>query len=180
MLTESIARRYAKALFNIAVERRILDQVASDIASVLEVTSLEKRFYDLLLSPRLPAKSKKQLFTKLFPKIQEVTRNFLFLLVDKRREVLLPEVVVQYKRLMEEYKKIQPVCVVSASDIPPAVIELLTQNLERYLKKKVTLHVSCDPEILGGLVISIGDIRIDGSIKNKLEQLRDRLLRLPA
>ena len=176
MLTESIAKRYAKALFNIALEREILDQVESDMAHVLKAVSSEKRLYEVLISPRFPAKNKKELLVTIFAGINEITKNFLFLLMDKRRETLLSDVINQYKLLLDEHIKVQPVCVMSATAIPPTVAESLTKQLEQALKKKVTLHVEENPDILGGMIIQIGDMRIDGSVKHKLEQLRECLM----
>lgn len=176
MLTESIAKRYAKALFNIAIERKILDQVEADIIYVMNAVSSEKRLYEILISPRLPAKAKKNLLLAVFSGISEVTRNFLFLLMDKRRETLLSDVVSQYKLLLDEHRKIQQVCVVSAEPVPSVVTESLTKKLEQALNKKIVLHLKEDPDILGGLIIQIGDVRIDGSIKHKLEQLKEQLV----
>lgn len=176
MLTESIAKRYAKALFNIAFERKILDQVESDIIYVMDAVSSEKRLYEVLISPRLNAKAKKNLLVAVFSGISEVTRNFLFLLMDKRRETLLSDVVTQYKLLLDEHRKIQQVCVVSAAPIPSIVAESLTKQLEQGLNKKIVLHVQENPDILGGMIIQIGDLRMDGSIKTKLEQLKEHLV----
>lgn len=180
MLTESIAKRYAKAIFTIAIERQALVQVSVELNRIVEIFNSQKDFREVLVSPCKPSAIKKKLFSALFPQIYEMARNFIFLLIDKRREFLLPEVAQQYKQLMDEYQKIQLVFVYAAFPVPNVVLEDLKRSIENSLQKKITLNVRLDPELLGGLVIQIGDTRIDGSIKAKLEQLRDHLVGLSA
>lgn len=177
MRASALARRYAGALFAAAKDADLIDQVESDLGLLTFTLESTPRLGEVLTHPLIPADRKKEIVAGLFrDKVQGVTLDFLYLLIDKRRSEVLEDVEQEYVRLANEYRNVLPVRVTSAIPLTSEEAAALRKKLEQSTGKKVELQLSEDAEIIGGLTIQIGDKVIDGSVRGYLQSLRERLL----
>jgi len=177
MRQSALARRYAGALFQAAKEAGEIENVESDLGLVSYSLEANPRLREVLTHPLIPGSRKKEITAEVFAaSVQDVTLDFLYLVTDKRREAILPDIEIEYVRFANDYRNVVPVQVTSAVQLSPDEIGLLRGRLERFTGKSVELQFSEDPLIIGGLVIQIGDTVIDGSVKGYLSSLREKLL----
>ena len=171
MSTSQISRRYARALFDLIQEgtdlRGDLEKVAA-AASADEVAVL-------LASPEYPADLKKQVIVKVAGDISGEIDSLVGMLTARGKESLLPEIHALVEEMLHLAESELDADVVVATSIDPALQEKLTAALTASTGKKVRIKVSEDKSILGGLVVRIGDRKIDYSLRTKLSGLRREL-----
>lgn len=176
MLIESIARRYAKALFDAAVAEKKPDLVRDELKEFIATLDWESKLKAIWNSAQMPNDNKKKFVEKSFPALSSIVHNFLFILIDKHREKILWKVLEEYEALLLEFYNQVYVQVKAAVAVPAPVQSELKEQLSKKLGKRVELLTSEDPSLVGGMVIQIGDRIIDSSIRTKLEGLREELL----
>jgi F-type H+-transporting ATPase subunit delta len=170
-----VARRYAQALMSIADEQHSIDAIAADLEVIGAAIRGSRDLHLLIASPVIREGKKQAVFEELFGKhVGRVTRGFVTLLIQKHREVLLPEVVEQFSELRDEKQGILNVDVGGSTELSRAQEGDLVQRLEQHTGKKVRLHFAVDKAIKGGLVVRIGDTVLDASVRRQLERLRER------
>ena len=101
--------------------------------------------------------------------------NLILLMLQRRRIDQLPRVAAEFRRLDNQRKGITQASATSAAELTPAEVEALTSKLEQFTGGRVELDVAVDPSLLGGLVVRVGDRLIDGSVRGRLERLRNQL-----
>lgn len=172
-----VASRYAAALFGIAQRDEVIDAVSRDIALIERFLAEVPNLRVVLLQPLLSQPKKLKVVTDAFDdRITATTLNFLKLLIRKRREGLIDECIREYRaRVAEHYNTVDAVAH-SAVPLTQAQKELLTQNLQKTLGKTVHLTAEVDSTMLGGLVVRIGDMIIDGGIHGRLRRLQEHLM----
>jgi F-type H+-transporting ATPase subunit delta len=177
MKNTRVARRYALAFLKSTPDLTTAQKLAADLDLVRETVRRSREFRVLLSSPVVSVEKKRAILRQLFAtKVREETLSFLDLLTEKRREALVPEVIEQFKVLLDEQMGIVNVDVVSAVDLTPPQQQAITKELERRVKKTVRLRMMKDAAIKGGLVVKIGDTVLDASVTHHLERLRQRLV----
>jgi F-type H+-transporting ATPase subunit delta len=135
------------------------------------------RLAETLNHPLIPTARKKAIVADIFKgKVQDVTLRFLELVIDKRREQILPEVEPEYVRLANEYRDIVSVIVTSAVTLSAGEVTALKKKLDEFTGKNAELELREDAELIGGLTARIGDTVIDGSVRGYLASLREQLL----
>jgi F-type H+-transporting ATPase subunit delta len=173
----AVARRYARALFELAQAKGLMDQVDQELGMVVEAIQshplLKAAMADVLLQPEV----KQDLIEKLFAqKVSELVKNFLHLVVRKRREASLAEMYQAYLDLANEARGIVEVEVRSAVPLPAETVQALETKLVSKLGKRVTFKTQVAPELLGGLVVRVGDELMDGSVQTRLKRIHERLI----
>ncbi len=177
MRLSALALRYAGALFAAAREANAVDAVESDLGMITWSLGEVPRLEETLTHPLIPAARKKSIAESVFKgKVQDITLHFLRLVVDKRRESILPEVETEYVRLANDFRNVCIVNVTSAVALTDDEKAKLTEKLSRATGKTVRLALAEEPDLVGGLVVQIGDTVTDGSIKGNLASLREKLL----
>ena len=177
MRQTAITRRYAGALFEAAKSEDAVDRVESDLGLIAFSLENAPRLREVMVHPLIPAARKKEIAAEVFDgRVQEVTLHFLDLVIDKRREGILEEVEPEYVRLANEFRNVVPVRVTSAVPLTADEQSGLRKKLEKLTGKMVELQLAEDPELIGGLVVQIGDTVIDGSVRGYLASLREKLL----
>jgi F-type H+-transporting ATPase subunit delta len=176
MSQRTVARRYASALQQEARSEGVLDAVDADVdllrTSLQENRELERFFK----SPVIPREKKDDVLTALLEdRLHALTLRFLRLLVSKDRETITEDVLEAYHELRDEQRGIVDVHARVARPMADEDREALTGALEAQTGKTVRLHVEEEPDLLGGIVIRIGDRVFDGSVRNKLSNLHERL-----
>ena len=109
-------------------------------------------------------------------KVQPLTLNLLNLLVDKRRAGVLPQVYEEYERLVRSFQNIALATAVTAVPLDAAQQAALERSLEARTGKDIELKTEVDPAVMGGVLVRIGDTVLDGTVRGKLERLREQLL----
>jgi len=172
----SVARRYARALFDTANRAGSVEQVEEDLKGVYDVMQAAPRLERVLRAPTISSQRKRELLTQTFQsRVSPLTLRFLILLVDRRREDILKDVYGEYRRLADAYRNMLPVEVTAAVPLTDEERDTLVSGLSRRTGKRVTVRISIHPEIMGGLILRLGDTVIDGSVRTRLSQLREQL-----
>lgn len=179
MLIESIARRYAKAVFDAALAEKGIDTLGHELTNFVETLNQEKPLRDFWLSIRVPELRKKDFIRKLFPALSSLMGRFLFVLIDKRREKLIEKCAVEYEKLLLDFYNQVFAEVQVVVPMPVQVQAELKERLSQKLGKRVELLVTEDPSLLGGMVLRIGDRVVDGSLRSKLNGMKEALLSAP-
>lgn len=179
MLIESIARRYAKAIFDAAAAQKAADTVKLELLEFARAVERNIRLRSLWESRLASPETKKAMLKKGMPEVSTLTLRFLFVLIGKRREKLLEECVREYEKLLLEFYNQTTVDVQSAAPLPGTVQDELKARLSKMLGKNVSLILSENPALLGGMIVQVGDKVLDGSLRTKLETLREMLIATP-
>jgi F-type H+-transporting ATPase subunit delta len=172
MANETVARRYAVAIFQLATEQRAVDTVGKDlhlIADAIYEDETTKRFF---LSPVIERQEKERVLTAAFEgKAHDVALHTLLLLVRKRRESLLRAIVQQYDVLQMQARGAEPLTITSAKQLSQNELNQLVSRLEKIYGKTFDVTQNVDPNLIGGVRIAMGDRLIDGSVEGRLEEL---------
>ena len=170
------ARRYAESAFEIATRDSTIDRWRSDLdgaATVLEDPAVARGLSD----PTVPAELREQAISSGFgSKVSGPVLNLLKLLVQRGRIEDLPRIAEEFRRLDNQRLGIAPARVVSAAPLEPAEVKALIARLEQMTGGQIELAQEVDPSLLGGLVVRVGDRLIDGSVRGRLERLRNQLV----
>lgn len=172
----SAARRYGKALFQLAQKRGETEKIRGELAQLEDLLAQNRAFAQLLDHPLIPPPAKKAALSKALGEgfSREIV-SFLSLLSDRRRERLLPEIVAVYKELGDAARGVLEVEAQSAVPLEAREMEALRQTIERACGKEVRLVPQVVPGLLGGLRLRLGDRVLDGSLAGGLRQLGTRL-----
>ncbi|MFV0820083.1 F0F1 ATP synthase subunit delta [Legionella micdadei] len=176
--TTTIARPYAKAIFEHALATRKLSQW-SEMLHKLAVAALDEKARQFITSPTATVEQQVDLLMTLFAKeeSEEVSfvRNLVILLAQNKRIMLLPDIKAIFEVLRAEQEKTLRVDVISFSELSSAQQERLISSLSHRLQRQVTLILTIDKSLLGGAVIHAGDLVIDGSVRGRLNKLSSDL-----
>ncbi len=176
MQTETIARRYATAIFSLARKSDAVDRVGADLRSVSETIYGSENIRRFFLSPVFERTKKEELLAQAFgPRVGDIAMHATLLLVRKRREALLPGIVAAYAKLALAAAGKEPLEIVSARDLAPNELAEIVARLGRTYGKSFDVTARTDPSLLGGVRITMGDLRIDGSLAGRLDDLAREL-----
>jgi F-type H+-transporting ATPase subunit delta len=177
MNESKIPVRYARALFKAAENSHVLPEVAADVRQIQGVCQNSEEFILFLQSPVVKKSQKIDLMDKIFKEhVHPLTMRFLLLLSDNRREEWLPGICRNYLDLMQVHNNISPVVITTAEALVPEVRENIIRYLNLKTEKTIDLSERVNPEIIGGLILRIGDLQYDGSISNQLKKIKGILL----
>lgn len=176
MSQRTVARRYANALYEEADEAGVLEAVDDDVLMLRRSLTSNDELSRFFESPVISPEKKDDIVQSLLEdRIEPLTLQFLRLLVQKDRETLTKAILDQYQSLRDEQRGVVVARVQVAQPLADADRETLVEALEAKTGKSIRLQVEEEPELIGGLVIRIGDRVFDGSVRNQLTNLRDRL-----
>lgn len=174
-MVSKAARRYAKALLQSALEKDKLGKVKKDIRFIYETVEDSNDLRIFLKSPIIKSEDKLKALSDIFGKhISNETMDLLRLLSEKRREKLLKDICTGFLELYSEHMGIIRVDVVSAFELDTKQKEALQDELVERTGKKVEMDITVNPNLIGGLVVKIGDTVIDGSVKHKIRMLKNQ------
>jgi F-type H+-transporting ATPase subunit delta len=177
MAEAGVVSRYARALFEAAQSQGTVEQVGSDLEGIASIFKESPDLLRVLRAPVIPAERKAQLVRTAFgPRVSDLTLRFLEMVVQKRREEVLPEVPAEFQHLAYAMLNVLPVEVTTAVPLTPEERTALAASLGRRTGKRIRLVEKIEPELMGGMVLRLGDTIIDGSVQGQLQRLRQRLL----
>jgi F-type H+-transporting ATPase subunit delta len=173
----SITRRYAQALFHTAQRDGVTEKIEMDLETVDAILRATPTLLRIMRAPTIARARKKDLLQKVFAeKISGLALRFLYLIVDKRREVILPDINREFRALSYAHRNIQPVTARVARPMSAEERAELDRALEARTGKTIEILEEVDPSLIGGVVLRIGDTIIDGSVAGQLRRLRQRMI----
>ena len=167
-------KRYAQAVFELALENGRVDQWAEDLSIVAEVFQ-DPEFNALLKHADVPAADKRQAAETVLGGIDPLARNMVNLLVSRGMVDAIPEVCAEFTVLVDRHLGRQRVAVTTAVPLEAAEVERITRFVADLVQREVVVTTKVDESILGGMVVQIGDRLLDGSAQSRLNGLRERL-----
>ena len=175
-MIDVIANRYAEALFQLSEEENITKEIYNELHDVVEVIKNNKELDNVLKSPLVAKNEKTQLIEALFNnKINNDLKNFLKILVEKGRISSLKSIELTFKELLNDKHNIIEGTVISAVALTAEKVKELEETLSKKYNKNVTLENEVDQSILGGVLVRLGNTQIDGSVKTRLNNIKDQL-----
>ena len=181
MLTHPAAKEYARALLELAAEANDMAAVEEQLRAVVQICHDNDDLGKIFYHPQVPTAAKKDLVQKLFrPVLAGFVGNFLLLLIDKRREALLPYILEEYERLADKAENVCKAELTTALPLSESHKQALVTKLSGLTGSNIELLTTVDKRLLGGVVLQIGDKRVDGSIISHLDQLKTILLKKEA
>lgn len=177
MRDESIARRYAAALFAQGEKAGTLDAVQADLLTVSESVKEIEFLHAMLNQSTITDARKKAVLNEVFAgKVGAATLGFINLLTDKRRINILGDVADEFVRMVRDYKNVAVATATTAVPLSPRETQSLIQSLEAKTGKTIELSTNIDPQVMGGVLVRIGDTVYDGTVRGNLDRLRESLL----
>ena len=168
-----IASRYAKSLLNLALDQGELDRAYSDMKLVASTCDTSKDLELLLKSPIVKADKKIIILEKIFSgQISDLSHSFIKIITNKGRENHLPGIAEEFQRQYKSQKKIVTAEVSSATGLDDELREQVLKIVKDSLKSEVELVEKENKNLIGGLIITVGDKQFDASIQNKLNELK--------
>lgn len=175
-----VASRYARSVFDLAIELKIVDKVYADMLLVEQVCTNNRKLVTLLKNPIIRYDYKLRILHKIFKKhIDKLTLKFFDLICRKNRAGILPEVSKVFVMLFHDYKGIVKADIATAVELSATIKKDFEGIVAKATGKKVELETTVDESLLGGYVLRIGDKQIDDTLKSKLNNLRRELKSRP-
>ncbi|HEY3266454.1 MAG TPA: ATP synthase F1 subunit delta [Armatimonadota bacterium] len=176
-----VARRYAAAIFNAARRANAIPDVEQDLNDVRAMLEQYPEVLKALLAPRVPIERKTAVLDALISARlrHDLSRRFLVLMVNHGREGELPAAAAAFATLADQANNVVTASVRSAAALDDGQTQRLKAKLDGLTGKNTRLEVSTDPDLVGGLVVRIGDTVMDGSVRGYLEQIARKLSAAP-
>ncbi|KAB2953807.1 F0F1 ATP synthase subunit delta [Heliorestis acidaminivorans] len=181
MLTGAVSRRYAQALLEIGTQTNSLDQLENELGRFVVLLDDNRELQQHLYHPSIVVEAKKELVDAILTKdgYSQVARSFILLVIERRRENYLKDIYREFVRLANQARNLLEAQVTSAIELSQEQVKKLTKEIARLTGKTIILKQKVDPALIGGIVITIGDRVIDGSVVGKLQGMREALLKAP-
>jgi F-type H+-transporting ATPase subunit delta len=174
-----IAEKYAVALLQVAQEQKTVDDIAAEMRAIEQLVGSHPSLKATLEHPRVKAGEKLDALRRdLKEKLSSTMENFLMLLIMKKRIKHLKAVADHFERLCYEIKGKAIARVLTAMPLTAQQRDVLTQKLSQMFGMSVELKEEVKPGLIGGMMIYLGDQRMDGSVLGQLERMKQRLLRV--
>jgi len=174
---EEIAQVWARALFEVAKEHGLLDEVRDQLGAFADALNENRDLVVFFFSPYFSTQEKKDGLKRAVIDADPVLMNFLEALIERHRMPALFRIKARYEVLWEDERDLLPVEVTSAVELDKATVSSIGDRIGEQTKRTVELSSKVDPDILGGIVLRVGNVILDASIRNRLEQLRKQVAR---
>jgi len=177
MVSGSLARRYAKAVFEIGSKSGGLEKIGADLRSLAKAMKESTELANAVASPAIRRSDRKKVLEAVMQRIgtQPVTNNLIYLLLEGERMASVPAISRELDKMIEAKAGRIAAEIVSAKPLDPAQLSQITASLEKLSGKKVSVSHREDPDLLGGVVAKLGDTVYDGSLRTQLRTMRDEL-----
>lgn len=177
MINNTIAKRYAKALVQLAAEEGQVDRFREELATFNSVITVDMELQSFFANPAFTTGQKKAVMGELISRTgcSGLVSNFLLLLVDKNRQALVSQIVTEYEKLADEFSGLIRPVVSTAFELDDTQVKAITFALESKTGKQVMPQVAVDSSLIGGVVVQIGDMVYDSSVKTQLNRIQDIL-----
>ena len=175
MNDSKISVRYSRAIFQSALEKKILDKVNEDMIFISEICKITET-KEFLSSPIIPPSKKEAIFHNILgDNVEKLTLSLIDLIVKNGRENFIPAIARNFIHETKKYKGITESVLTTAAKVDDKLKKQITDLISKVFKTHVELRENIDPEIIGGFILRIDDNYIDASLKNKLRKIRKEL-----
>ena len=174
---EEIAQVYSRALFEVAKDQGKLDDVREQLGEFADAVSERRDLQVFFFSPYFSTEEKKEGLRKAVEGADETVLNTLELLIDKHRMPAIFRIRRQYDQLWEEENRLLPVELTSAIELDEGTVKQVGEAIGQQTDRRIDLKSRVDPDILGGIVLRVGNSILDASIRSRLDQLRKQVAR---
>jgi F-type H+-transporting ATPase subunit delta len=175
MQNETVARRYALAIFGLAKEGNAVDAVGQNLATARALLQSDDDFRRFFTSPVIDRTKKSDVVAEAFASFGEIALHAVLLLIRKRREALLAPIVAEFEKLALADTGREPLEITSARPLPQTELDELVGRLGRIYHKQFEVKQRVDSALLGGVRITMGDRRVDGTIAGRLDDFAREL-----
>lgn len=177
MIGSKVSKRYAKALFSLGQEDAKIEQYGRELKVFLEVCRTNPEFARVISTRIFAVEDRKQVLKVVLDQtdLSATVKNFLYLLLEKDRMDTIAGVSQHYERLTDEASNIARAEVFVPRPLQAEALEKLEKGLEKMTSKRIKLEVKEDRSLIGGVIVKIGDLVLDGSVKAQLRGLRESL-----
>ena len=173
---EEIAAVYARSLFEVARDQGKLEEIREQLGQVADTLDAKRELAVFFFSPYFSTQEKEKGLESMLDGAEPALMNFLKLLIDNHRMPFIFRVRRGYDALWREEHRLLPVQVTSAIELDPKTIEEIGEQIGASASREVQLTASVDPDILGGLIVRVGNSILDASVRNRLEQIRKQVV----
>ncbi len=175
---EEIARVYAEALFGVAKDKGKLDEIREQLAELADAIAGDRDLQIFFFSPYFSSAEKREGIAQAISGAEPELVNFLELLAEKHRMPVIFRIRRNFESLWAEERKQLGVTVTSAIELDPEIVERIGREIEKQTGQSVELRSDVDDEILGGIVLQVGNMVLDASLRNRLEKMRREIARV--
>lgn len=175
MIGAKVSKRYAKALFSLGQEDGNFQQYGRDLTEFTRICQDNPDFLKVIANPIFAVEERKKVLQFVLDKssFSDRTKNFLNLLLDKNRIGAMEAITDHYLRLVDEVSDIARAVIITARPLKEEALGRIEKSLEGLTSKKIKSEVREDQGLIGGIVVKIGDLVLDGSVKAQLEGLQE-------
>jgi F-type H+-transporting ATPase subunit delta len=177
---EEIADVYARALFDVAKDNDVLDRVHDELGEFADALNEDRNLQVFLFSPYFSSEEKKDGVRRIVSDADERMLNFLELLAERHRMPALFRIRRAFDSMWAEENKLLPVTVTSAVELDEELVTSIGKRIEEQTGREVELSSKVDPDVLGGLQVRVGNMVLDATVRNRLEQLRKQVAKAAA
>ena len=172
---EEISEVYARALFEVARESGALDRIHEELGEFTDALDRDRRLQVFLFSPYFSSDEKKDGVRRIVSDADGRLVNFLELLAERHRMPALFRIRRRFDSMWAEENKLLPVTVTSAVELDESLVNDIGKRIEEQTGRRVELSSNVDPDVLGGLQVRVGNMVLDATVRNRLEQLRKQV-----
>jgi len=172
---EEIAEVYARALFEAAKDDGVLDRAHDELGEFADALDEDRNLQVFLFSPYFSSEEKKDGIRRIVSDADERVLNFLELLAERHRMPAVFRIRRIFEDLWADENKLLPVVVTSATELDAGLVEDIGKRIEEQTGRRVELASKVDPDVLGGLMVRVGNMVLDATVRNRLEQLRKQV-----
>ena len=174
---EEIAVVYGRSLFEAALDQDKLDVVREQLGQFADALDADRELQVFFFSPYFATQEKKDALHRAVDGAEPIFLNFLELLLENHRMPAIFRIRREYDRLWEHHNRLLPVAVTSAVELDEQTVRHIGDRIAEQTGRKIELSSSVEPDILGGIVVRVGNQVLDASIRNRLETLRKQVVR---
>ena len=174
---QDIAEVYSRALFEVAKEHDVIDEVHDELGEFVDALDENRELQVFFFSPYFSSEEKKDGVSRVVDGGNEQLVNFLELLAERHRMAAIHRIRREIDSLWAEERKRLPVSVTSAVELDESLVKDIGNRIQDQTGQEVELSSNVDPEVLGGLVVQVGNMVLDASVRNRLERLRKQVRR---
>ncbi len=172
---EEIAQVYARSMFEAAREHDVLDEIREQLGQFADALSENRDLAVFFFSPYFSTQEKKDGLGRAVSGANELLMNFLEALLERHRMPAIFRIRTRFESLWDEENRLLPVEVTSAVSLDEGIVRNIGDRIREQTGRNVELSSAVDPDILGGIVLRVGNFILDASIRNRLEQLRKQV-----
>ena len=178
MTRGSIARRYAKALLGLAEEQKKVEKLGAELQAFADVLAGSPQLFETLRNPAYPPDQRKAVLTQVVDKmgLDPLMKNFILLVNDRKRIEHLPGMAFSYSELADELAGRLRAQVTTATDLKKEQQQVIREALSAKVGKTVMVTHRKDPDIIGGVIAQVGNLKFDYSLRNQLRRVRQELV----